>query len=468
MRRSLKLLGCLVSCFYISKVVVFLHMQTNKGFATILAVIVGLLIVGGGAYLYLQPKDGGVAVLDKENQSVENDYWIEYINQNTGITFKYPSDWSIYEREGIVTISDADSVELDEDRTTPNYSVSFALIDKTKINHTSGYGHVVYDAESDLIKKDEVCLDISKSTNEKPEWIMLGGSTMSTPAWTSSAILLDNSEAIKYTKFVYGSFAKEKEDIVSEILSSVKVVGEHNVSSKVCPENGSQNDVVVDAQDLIRKPFTINDITFNLVQSGEKHLRNSDLYFTKDGVEKLIYKNIKYGPNGGYFFSKLEDSNLIKLEAGGGDICAFFGTDLYIDLDNPEYVVFIKHSNACSVVDNLAFGVNNITHFDIELIEDNECTESNSEDKLNIAGLRAVADDGSFSEFEFDEPVEITCTGIGGEGGYRDKSISYTNVNFEEDKIFWDLKVYSFVDAAAEPYSKTIPVKASPTSGFDM
>lgn len=69
----------------------------QKGFVTpLLLAIIGILLIGGGAYVYMQQKSANQP--EVANQTAD---WKTYTNTKDGYQLKYPADWQTEEKPSV-------------------------------------------------------------------------------------------------------------------------------------------------------------------------------------------------------------------------------------------------------------------------------------------------------------------------------------------------------------------------------
>lgn len=81
-------------------------MKNNKkgfiGFPVLIAIILGIVVLGGGAYIYKNKKAEAPAAVDTETQQINNSSsqtdtsnWKTYMSSELGISVQYPPDWVV-------------------------------------------------------------------------------------------------------------------------------------------------------------------------------------------------------------------------------------------------------------------------------------------------------------------------------------------------------------------------------------
>jgi flagellar basal body-associated protein FliL len=213
-------------------------MKQNKGVigvGLVLAIVLGIVVVGGGAY-YLGNSNGKKEVINpvvnveeslpaeeeektntapavvSENSAtnISTENLKTYTNSEYGFSFNYPSSWKLTEdklkKEVIVDTNDIAS-GTSGDYSYPSWSITFKLTDKSFFNNnrvSTKMGIITYDENLKALVSDS-CLKAEQFFGSRPtninntssiQSIRYGGSMMSSPAYSNSAILTSNGGII--------------------------------------------------------------------------------------------------------------------------------------------------------------------------------------------------------------------------------------------------------------------------------
>lgn len=136
-----------------------------------------------------------------------------YTNQLYGWSFNYPKDWQVEENENktgieIVSHETVPSVR-DPNQKSPLFTLSISTIKKSDFKPTdTKMGNIRFDlaqnALVDALDTPSRCLRMS-DFNSKMKMVIYGGSNMSTPAYSNSAVITDKDYLILINESTYGN-----------------------------------------------------------------------------------------------------------------------------------------------------------------------------------------------------------------------------------------------------------------------
>jgi hypothetical protein len=161
--------------------------------------------------------------------------WKTYTNTEYGLSFIYPSSWKLSEdkskKEVTVSTNDTDGVDV----TFPSWKISFKTTDKSYFNSnrvSTKWGIITYNEETKSLFSDG-CLK-SESLSPTIQTIRFGGSLMSDPAYSESAILTTNGNIIVVRSEQGAGLYPELESQLSIINHSFKLLNGNKVFVPEC------------------------------------------------------------------------------------------------------------------------------------------------------------------------------------------------------------------------------------------
>ena len=137
-------------------------------------------------------------------QSTSNNELKTYSNSSNGFSFSYPSTWRIVSDpldKNQIKITTIDTVDNTGGASYPTYSITFKTTDKTFFNQPNRpiqtkYGEIAYDQNHNSILIDEQCRPVEDLEGSSLQGVRYGGSLMSDPAYSDSAIVTTNKNII--------------------------------------------------------------------------------------------------------------------------------------------------------------------------------------------------------------------------------------------------------------------------------
>lgn len=187
-------------------------------------------------------------ILENQNQALLATLpWRTYSNSTLGFSFQYPSNWQLTENPTInsVTIATSDATETVEGRAFPTEAISFRLADKTYFANnkvSTKVGIITYDENLKALVSDTRCLKAGKLFGNFPSnttmvrSISYGGSLMSDPAYSDSAILTTNGQIIIVHSEQGGPLSPEMLSEMSRVASTFLLIGSNTIFVPACAQ----------------------------------------------------------------------------------------------------------------------------------------------------------------------------------------------------------------------------------------
>lgn len=178
--------------------------------------------------------------------------WKSYTNAQYGFAFDYPSSWKLSEdpskKEVTISTNDIGDVNLENKDNTqyPSWSITFKATDKTyftKQRISTKMGVITYNENSKALMSDDSCLKAAQLFGNNPSnvnntssiySITYGGSLMSDPAYSNSAILTTSGEIIIVTSQQGTSLTSDLSDQLSKIATSFKLLNGNTLFVPAC------------------------------------------------------------------------------------------------------------------------------------------------------------------------------------------------------------------------------------------
>ncbi|MEK7227917.1 MAG: PsbP-related protein [Patescibacteria group bacterium] len=214
-----------------------------------LIVILLVLIVALLAYIAFKPKEVVSPIVVPSDQttttSQQNPTSLDsktYSNTQYGFSFDYPSSWKVSEdtSKKEVTVNTNDIVGVNpENRPNPEYpswSITFKATDKTYFTGqriSTKIGIITYDETTKALMSDD-CLKATQLFGSNLTTIVYGGSTMSDPAYSNSAILTSSGEIIIVNSQQGVALTPELTSQLSKIASSFKLLNGNTIFVPAC------------------------------------------------------------------------------------------------------------------------------------------------------------------------------------------------------------------------------------------
>jgi len=240
------------------------NFQKGSATVTVLVVIIIVLLIEGFIYYAKNhqaiapsttvvniPQSTTPVVSTQTPQAQAPVEWKTYSNASYGFSFSYPSTWKLSEDSSKkqVTINTNDiggtNPENRDNPTYPSWTISFTATDKTFFNPPIGtkYGMISYDNTKKALVDGDRCLQAQQLFGNNPpnvnntssiQSITYGGSQMSDPAYSNSAILTSNGEIIIVNSQQGVSATPELMNLLSKIASSFKLLNGNTVFVPAC------------------------------------------------------------------------------------------------------------------------------------------------------------------------------------------------------------------------------------------
>ncbi len=227
-------------------------MQNKKNIIIIILLIIIILILGYVAFLkpekvnqdtvanYQPPVTNTPAVTPSQNNPTPVATNIKTYTSPDGFSFNYPSSWKLSEDliKKEVTINTNDNALLVENHTYPSWSITFKATDKTFFTQqriSTKMGIITYDENTKALMSDS-CLKATQLFGSNPpiQSITYGGSLMSDPAYSDSAILTTTGEIIIVHSQQGAVITPELSNQLSQIASSFKLLNGNTVFVPEC------------------------------------------------------------------------------------------------------------------------------------------------------------------------------------------------------------------------------------------
>ncbi len=171
-----------------------------------------------------------------------------YSNTQYGFSFQYPNTWKVTEDKSKKEVRiDTNDIAIYGQGYVPypSWSITFKATDKSFFNPPIGtkYGLIGYDESRSALTDGDRCLSSGKLFGNNPpdanntssiQSITYGGSLMSDPAYSDSAILTTNGEIIIVHKEQGAPYTPEIGDQLSAIASSFKLLNGNTVFVPTC------------------------------------------------------------------------------------------------------------------------------------------------------------------------------------------------------------------------------------------
>jgi len=163
-----------------------------------------------------------------------------YTNSDYGFSFNYPNDWKLSENKSNkeVTISTNDLVNVSDGGHAgyPSWSITFKATDKTFFNSVTPtkMGVITYNEKESAVFADDRCIKAEKLLGGNVQVARYGGSTMSDPAYSNSAILTTNGKIIIVNSYQGVAITPELENQLSAIFNSFKLLNGNQVFVPEC------------------------------------------------------------------------------------------------------------------------------------------------------------------------------------------------------------------------------------------
>ncbi len=163
--------------------------------------------------------------------------WKEYSSSEYGFRFNYPGDWKLTEDKikKEVTIDTNDIGDVVEGGTFPSWRITFKSTDKTFFNNLqpTKMGVITYNEKESAVFADDRCIKGTKLLGGLTQAFTYGGSLMSDPAYSNSAILTKNGEIIIVNSYQGSVITQKLEKQLSTIVNTFKLL---NGNSFFIPE----------------------------------------------------------------------------------------------------------------------------------------------------------------------------------------------------------------------------------------
>ena len=185
------------------------------------------------------PKEGVFGYEDIFGKNLNLNSLKTYTNSEYGFSFNYPNSWKLSEdkikKEVTVDTNDIAS-GVGGDYSYPSWSITFKATDKSFFNNnrvSTKYGIITYDENLKALMSDQ-CLKAEKLLGGVIQAIRYGGSLMSDPAYSNSAILTSNGGIIIVNSYQGVAITPLISDQLSVIANSFKLLNGNTVFVPAC------------------------------------------------------------------------------------------------------------------------------------------------------------------------------------------------------------------------------------------